>query len=313
MSDSLIHTFDPKMKELLKVAETIATAKASVLITGESGTGKELLARFIHSKSQRSARDFQAINCAALPDGLLESELFGYEKGAFTGADQRKSGRFEQAHKSSFLLDEISEMPMILQSKILRVIQESEVQRLGAGQSQKIDVRIIATTNKELLQQVKKQEFREDLYFRLNVIPLNIPPLRSRPKDIEMLSYLFVELCAAENGLKKPILTSSAILKLKSYLWPGNVRELKNTIERSVLLSQSDQISEDQILIINEAVQAEEHILQTGLSIAEAEKRLILKTLEHTLQNRTKAAEILGISIRTLRNKLNEYKSQRCL
>lgn len=313
MSGSIIHSFDPKMKELLKIADTVATSKASILITGESGTGKELLAKYIHSKSQRANKEFHAVNCAALPDGLLESELFGYEKGAFTGADQRKIGRFEQAHNSSFLLDEISEMPLPLQAKILRVIQESEVQRLGGGQSHKVDVRIIATTNKELNQQVKRQEFREDLFFRLNVIPLNIPPLRNRPKDIEMLSYLFTELCAEENGIKHPKLSSSSMLKLKSYSWPGNVRELKNTIERSVLLAQSEIINEDQILILNDDIQSQDHILQTGLSIAEAEKRLILKTLEHTDQNRTKAADILGISIRTLRNKLKEYKTQRCI
>lgn len=313
MIGSMLHSFDPKMKNLLKVADTIATSKASILITGESGTGKELLAKYIHSKSQRASKVFHAVNCAALPDGLLESELFGYEKGAFTGADQRKIGRFEQANNSSFLLDEISEMPLHLQAKILRVLQENEVQRLGGSEIQKVDVRIIATTNKELKNQVKRQEFREDLFFRLNVIPLFIPPLRERPKDIEMLSYLFTELCAEENGLNKPKLTESAILKLKSYRWPGNVRELKNTIERSVLLAQAEKIHEDQILIMNDDIQSQDHILQTGLSIAEAEKRLILKTLEHTEQNRTKAAEILGISIRTLRNKLKEYKTQRCL
>lgn len=305
----VIHTVDPKMKNILQMAENVASAKASVLISGESGTGKELLARYIHSKSPRAGKAFVAINCAALPDGLLESELFGYERGAFTGAMQRKLGKFEIASGSTFLLDEISELPLILQSKLLRVIQEGEVERLGATHPVNVDVRLIATTNKNLAGMVSKGEFREDLFYRLNVIPIEVPALRDRPRDLEMLSSLFVDVTCAENGLHKKILSPEAVDFIRSQVWPGNIRELKNTIERSVLLAEHAILTARDILVQstnNEKIA--QNILTPGMTVAEVERQLILKTLEHTQQNRTKAAALLGISIRTLRNKINEYK-----
>jgi len=305
----IIHSADPRMKKIYEVAESVAVSRASILITGESGTGKELLARLIHAKSPRATRRFVAVNCAAVPEGLLESELFGYEKGAFTGADQRRAGKFELANDSTFLLDEISEMALPLQAKLLRVLQESEVERLGGNGPVKVNVRIIATTNRSLEKMVKAGEFREDLYYRLNVIPLAIPPLRSRPLDIENLAQHFSALSAAENGLPEKALTAEAMGKLKAYRWPGNVRELQNVIERSVLLATDAEVSAEQILLPEEEVaQGSEHSFNPGMTVGEAERLLIMKTLDFTGQNRTRAAEMLGISIRTLRNKLNEYK-----
>jgi DNA-binding NtrC family response regulator len=304
----VIHAADPKMKKIFEVAESVAVSRASILITGESGTGKELLARFIHAKSPRALRRFVAINCAAVPEGLLESELFGFEKGAFTGADQRKIGKFEQANESTFLLDEISEMPLPLQAKILRVLQEGEVERVGGQGPVKINVRIIATTNRSLEKMVKAGEFREDLYYRLNVIPLAVPALRTRPLDIEMLARHFVETSCVENTLAPKLMGAAAMEKLKTYRWPGNVRELQNVIERSVLLCGGQEIAADQVLIPETEHTEEKAPLAPGMTVSEAERLLIMKTLEFTGQNRTRAAELLGISIRTLRNKLNEYK-----
>lgn len=306
----MIHAADPKMKKIYEVAESIATSRAAVLITGESGTGKELLARFIHAKSPRAHRRFVALNCAAVPEGLLESELFGYERGAFTGADQRKQGKFEQAHESTFLLDEISEMPLLLQAKLLRVLQEGEVERLGGQAPIKVNVRIVATTNRSLEHMVADGRFREDLYYRLNVIPLTVPALRTRPLDIELLARHFVETSCVENGLVAKLLDASALERLKAYAWPGNVRELQNVIERSVLLSHGQIIEAAQVLLpqVERAIESHASPLAPGMTVGEAERLLIMKTLEHTGQNRTRAAEMLGISIRTLRNKLNEYK-----
>jgi two-component system response regulator FlrC len=304
----VIHTADAKMRKILEVAESIAASRATVLICGESGTGKELLARYIHAKSHRSSRRFIALNCAAVPEGLLESELFGYEKGAFTGADQRKPGKFELAQDSTFLLDEISELPLLLQAKLLRVIQEGEVERLGSQQPMKVNFRLIATTNRSLEEMVQKGEFREDLYYRLNVIPLEVPPLRSRPRDVELLARLFTEMSCAENGLAQKQLSAEAVTHLKSWRWPGNVRELQNVIERTILLSPENEITAEGVQLKIEAASEAPSALGPGMTVSEAEKLLILKTLEHTGQNRTRAAQMLGISIRTLRNKINEYK-----
>lgn len=306
---TVLHTADAKMKELINMAENVASSRAAILINGESGTGKELLARFIHAKSSRSAKPFYAINCAAVPENLLESELFGYEKGAFTGADQRKVGKFELASNSTFLLDEITEMPLLLQAKLLRVLQEGEIERLGGSQPIKVNVRIIATTNRNILEQVQKNLFREDLYYRLNVIPLEIPSLRKRARDIELLSRLFVEMSCADNNISIKRLSEDAIHKMLSWSWPGNVRELQNVIERSTLLSTQDTLTANEILIdgFNET-KANTTAFEPGMTVFEAERQLILKTLEHTGQNRTRAAQLLGISIRTLRNKINEYK-----
>lgn len=299
------------MRKVLETAENVAASRATVLITGESGTGKELLAQYIHAKSNRSSGSFVALNCAAVPDGLLESELFGYEKGAFTGADNRKIGKFELAHQSTFLLDEISELPLNLQSKILRVLQEGEIERVGGVRPIKVDVRIIAATNKNLGQMVQAGAFREDLYYRLNVIPIEIPPLRNRIQDIELLSHKFLESSCAENGLKMKTLGATALDKLKTWAWPGNIRELQNIVERSTLLCANETLEADDILIENyESAVSQRDELRVGMTVQEAERMLIMKTLDFTSQNRTQAAHILGISIRTLRNKLNEYREE---
>ena len=313
MTEKIIYTVDLKMKKILETAESVAPSKATVLIQGESGTGKELLARFIHAKSNRSSRNFVALNCAAIPDGLIESELFGYEKGAFTGADSRKIGKFELAHQTTFLLDEISELPLNLQSKILRVLQEGEVERLGGVKPIPVDVRIIAAANKNLLQLVKQGKFREDLYYRLSVIPIEIPPLRQRQKDIEVLSDFFLNDICKENGLQSKSFDHEARKKLTTWSWPGNVRELSNVVERAVLLSKTQIVTAQDLNIENYTSSNQTSELTAGMTVQEAERLLIMKTLEHTQQNRTQAAHLLGISIRTLRNKLNEYKLENSL
>lgn len=308
MSAKIIQTADPKMRKILEMADSVSASRATVLIQGESGTGKELLARYIHSKSNRCSKEFFALNCAAVPEGLLESELFGHEKGSFTGADSRKIGKFEMAHGSTFLLDEVTEMPLALQSKILRVLQEGEVERVGSGRPIKVDVRVIAASNRNLFEAMKEGAFREDLYYRLNVIPLEIPPLRMRPKDIELLSQSFIEAICQENGFPLKVFDPKAKAKLLQWSWPGNIRELHNVIERSVLLSKTIELGESQIQIQNFVSNKSDEALKPGMTVQEAEKLLIMKTLEHTSQNRTHAAHLLGISIRTLRNKLNEYR-----
>lgn len=302
-----IITQDPEMKRVLQLASNIALSRASVLISGESGTGKELLAKFIHQKSQRASKRFVAINCAAVPEGLLESELFGYEKGAFTGAQTMKPGKFELAHNSTFLLDEITEMPLVLQAKLLRVIQEGEVERLGAKQPQKINVRLIATTNRDLAEMVKRGEFRADLYYRLNVIPLTIPALKYRKRDIQILSQFFVGVSSSMNNKEPKRLDTESLKKLLEWTWPGNIRELENVIERAVLVSRSQVIEPNDIHISGFESREKTFDFTPGITLAQAEKQLILKTLEHTNYNRTKAAQVLDISIRTLRNKLHEY------
>jgi transcriptional regulator with PAS, ATPase and Fis domain len=309
MDIKFIQTRDLVMKSVLHTAESVASSRAPIFIHGESGTGKELLAKFIHAKSHRGDKPFFAINCAAIPEGLLESELFGYEKGAFTGADQRRAGKFEVATGSSLLLDEISEMPLVLQAKLLRVLQENEVERLGASRPTKIDVRIIAASNRNILEMVRIGKFREDLYYRLNVVPLNLPPLRARTKDIEQLSETFVDISCTENGIVKKALSSEAKLKLTNWSWPGNVRELQNVIERSVLLSKNTVLLDSDILLPDGSnTISADNMVKVGMTVGDIEKMLILKTLDFTAQNRTQAARMLGISIRTLRNKLNEYK-----
>lgn len=303
---------DTEMSRVLEVANNIAGRKATVLITGESGVGKELMARYIHVSSQRRNNPFVATNCAAVPENLLESELFGYEKGAFTGAQVAKPGKFEMANTGTFLLDEISEMPLLLQGKLLRVIQENEIERLGSTETKKIDVRFICTTNKNLSESVRKGEFRQDLFYRLNVIPIKIPPLRERKKDLTSLIHCFLKKVSEENQMRLKSLSVSAIQKIHQWSWPGNVRELQNVIERSCLMSHKEELDADDIMIAKDSFSIEkenEELVRTGMTIQEAERKLILKTLEYTGKNRTQAAKILGISIRTLRNKLNEYRN----
>lgn len=311
--DGLIRTEDPEMIRVLKTAENVANSRATVLLRGESGTGKELLARFIHAKSTRAAKRLIAVNCAAVPEGLLESELFGFEKGAFTGAHQSKPGKFELAHDSTLLLDEVSEMPLLLQAKLLRVIQEGEIERLGARSPLRVNVRLIATSNRDLSAMVRRGEFREDLFYRLNVVPLQIPPLRERPRDIHGLAKFFTQVSNHLNGRAIQSISDAALQKLMTWKWPGNVRELENVIERAVLLCQGNQLDIGDIEISgydeqkSEAPVAGGLQINAGTTVQEMERLLILKTLEHTQQNRSRAAVLLGISIRTLRNKLHEY------
>lgn len=301
---------DPSTKHLFSVAEGVAASRATVLLLGESGTGKEVLARFIHAKSPRVKNGFYAINCAALPEGLLESELFGFEKGAFTGATQAKPGKFELAHGGTFLLDEVSELPLSLQAKLLRVLQEGEVERLGAKTFRKVDVRLICTANRDLLEMVNRGEFRQDLYYRLNVIPLRTVPLRYRPEEIASLARFFVGKYSEQNGVNRT-LDFSAIQKLKTWKWPGNVRELENTLQRAVVMSSGAIIMASDIHL-EPQVQKEDwdvkSLMQKGMKLRDVEKLVILEALKLSEQNRTQAALMLGISVRTLRNKINEYK-----
>jgi len=308
-------TRNVEMIKLLKVAEIIAASHATVLIQGESGTGKELLARLIHERSPRAHRPFIAINCAAVPDNLLESELFGYEKGAFTGAAARKPGRFELAHTGTILLDEISEMPLPLQAKLLRVLQEREVDVLGGKEPMTVDIRVITTTNRPLWDDVKTGRFREDLYYRLNVIPLRIPPLRNRLDDLPLLTDHFIRKAATRHGKGGASIAPDVLAALSERTWPGNVRELENVIERAVLLAGDGQITSEHLLLNQEPDRPRHEETPpaakaglSGMTIWEAERALILGTLEQVGGNRTLAARLLDISIRTLRNKLREYR-----
>ncbi|MDX2072749.1 MAG: sigma-54 dependent transcriptional regulator [Alphaproteobacteria bacterium] len=310
------------MEKLIATADQIAPSDASVLITGESGTGKEVVSRHIHKKSKRSGHKMISVNCAAIPENLLESELFGYEKGAFTGASARRIGKFEEAEGGTILLDEISEMDMRLQAKLLRVLQEREVDRIGGSKPVKVNIRVLATSNRNLQEEVKKGSFREDLYFRLNVINLVMPSLRDRPEDVEPLARHFIEKYSKANGIAVRKLSEASLAKLKNYSWPGNVRELENTMHRTVLLAAGDAIEPDAILL--QGAPAEPAATSSspstsnqqpttnlvGRTVESVEQELILDTLSHCLGNRTHAANILGISIRTLRNKLKQYSEQ---
>ncbi len=307
-----IITCSNNMQNLLTTARRIANTTATVLIQGESGTGKELLTRYIHDQSGRNQNLFVAMNCAALPEHLAESELFGYEKGAFTGANQRRSGKFEQAHHGTLMLDEISEMPMVLQAKLLRVLQEKVVDPIGGRQPIGVDVRIVATTNRDLGQMVREGRFREDLYYRLRVIPLKIPPLRNRPKDIPLLADSFIRKYCLPNQQPLPSLSVAAVEQMAQWSWPGNVRELENAIERALLISEGPEIGPEFLLLDQDMTELpnENNDLLVGMTVKEMEKKLIGNTLEQVNHNRTHAAKLLGISIRTLRNKLREYQGQ---
>jgi len=315
---------------VLALAKQVAGSKATVLISGESGTGKEMFARYLHHNSDRTDKPFVAINCAALPEHLLESELFGHEKGAFTGAINRKLGKFELADGGTILLDEITEMDLGLQAKLLRVLQESEFDRVGGVDTVKVDVRVLATTNRRIEETVKEGKFRQDLYYRLNVIPLALPALKERGDDVLLLAEFFTNKFTAAYGLGRLAFTDEARKWLMGYDWPGNVRELQNLMERAVLLAGQgpirprhflmgdEQWTPDDLSAIDEAQQAACEAAPPAtpdeamsvMPLHEMEKRLILKSLEETTGNRTRAAELLGISVRTLRNKLNEYKKQ---
>ncbi len=313
-----IFTRDAKIQSILELLKSVAKSRSSVLIQGDSGTGKELLARYIHRMSPRRNKPFVAVNCAAIPANLLESEMFGYEKGAFTGAALRRVGKFELADGGTLLLDEISEMDMQLQAKLLRAIQESEIDRLGGKGPVSVDVRIIATTNADLKKRIADKTFREDLFYRLNVIPVKIPPLRERRGDILFLAGHFLEKFSGLAGRKKPRLAEESIAILEGYPWPGNVRELENVIERAVLICKGDQILPEDLFM--EEIDGGQAALETpekcsgayrsgeALTLREMEKTLIFDTLKKAKGNKTRASQLLGISVRTMRNKLNEYK-----
>ena len=323
-------THDPAMKQVLKLADQVAPSDASVLITGESGTGKEVMARYIHSRSKRANDVFVSVNCAAIPDNLLESELFGHEKGAFTGAVARRIGKFEEANGGTLLLDEISEMDPRLQAKLLRAIQEREIDRVGGTQPIKIDIRLLATSNRDLEEAVRAKQFREDLYFRLNVVNVALPPLRARTEDIELLAEHFNRKYAKANGVPPPAISDEALLVLRGHHWRGNVRELENTMHRAILLAEDGRITPTAIMLTGgklapedaapavagspdeaaNAVAANGVRELVGRTVADVERDLIIDTLEHCLGNRTHAANILGISIRTLRNKLKLYSEE---
>ena len=314
---------DPAMQSVITMADQIAKSEASILITGESGSGKEVIARYVHSKSRRSAKPFISVNCAAIPENLLESELFGHEKGAFTGAVGRRIGKFEEANGGTLLLDEISEMDTRLQAKLLRALQEREIDRVGGSKPVKVDIRVLATSNRDLAVAVREGAFREDLLYRLNVVNLRLPPLRERPGDIAALAEFFLKKYAAANGAPDRPLSSIARQRLIAHRWPGNVRELENAMHRAVLLSSGSEIEEFAIRlpdggpmtgsggsdVARNASMAAEAASRAyvGQTVAAVEQQLILDTLSHCLGNRTHAATILGISIRTLRNKLKEY------
>lgn len=317
---------DPAMERVVELAKQVAPSQASILITGESGTGKEVMAQYIHQKSKRKDKPFISINCAAIPEHLIESELFGHEKGSFTGAIARRIGKFEEADGGTLLLDEISEMDIRLQSKLLRVLQERVVDRVGGTKPVNVDIRIIATSNRDLSQAVRDGIFREDLLFRLNVVNLKLPPLRERPRDVTILAEHFVDKYSLMNGIEVKPLNQAAQTQLEQGTWRGNVRELENTIHRAVLLSTTDEITQENLrtpegyqigsdqsqdpaskaALTAEAASAS----LIGQTVAEVEQGLILKTLSHCLGNRTHAANILGISIRTLRNKLKQYGAE---
>jgi len=328
---------DQSMAAVVMLADQVAPSDASILITGESGTGKEVMARYLHDKSRRKDKAFISINCAAIPDNLLESELFGHEKGAFTGAIARRIGKFEEANGGTLLLDEISEMDPRLQAKLLRAIQEREIDRVGGSKPISVDIRVIATSNRDLQQAVADGDFREDLLFRLNVVNLKLPPLRERPNDILMLAEHFGAKYAEANNVAERPISEAAKKALKSHYWNGNVRELENTMHRAVLLASSDEIGPEAIMTPDGQTpqmaqpQAESGQV-TGASelaaknaapvdrhgdanfvartVADVEQELIIDTLYHCLGNRTHAANILGISIRTLRNKLKQYSEE---
>ncbi len=298
------------IEDIRDLVTKIAQSRSTILISGESGTGKELIARSIHYLSNRQNRSFIKVNCAALPDGLIESELFGHEKGAFTGAVKTKAGKFELASGGTLLLDEIGEMPNNLQAKLLRVLQEREINKVGGDEPISVDVRIVATSNRDLEAQVNDDNFREDLFYRLNVFHIQLPPLRERMEDVPILVTHFIEKYNDENGFNVTGIEESALKALHTHTWPGNIRELENAVERAVVLTRSGKITRE-VLKLRTGKEGKNEGLTPGMTVAEAEKRLIITTLDFCNQNRTKAAEMLAISIRTLRNKLNEYGIQK--
>ncbi|GAB6054635.1 sigma-54 dependent transcriptional regulator [Magnetospira thiophila] len=319
-ASAIVHQ-GPAMAKTLHMADQVAKSEASILITGASGTGKELMARHIHKNSRRARDSFVAVNCAAIPENLLESELFGHEKGSFTGAVARRVGKFEEASGGTLLLDEISEMDIRLQAKLLRAVQEREIDRVGGTKPVKVDVRLIATSNRNLEEAVAAGQFREDLYFRLNVVNIRLPSLAERPEDIAPLAEHFIAKYSEANELPDRPLSADAVAALRAHAWPGNVRELENTMHRAVLLARGSDIGADAIMLSGTlasekptaapaSAESGEARSLVGRTVADVERDLIIDTLQHCLGNRTHAANILGISIRTLRNKLRQYTGE---
>jgi DNA-binding NtrC family response regulator len=315
----------PRILQLRQLIQKVAPTEATVLIGGENGTGKELVATEIFRASARSAKPFIKVNCAAISENLIESEFFGHEKGAFTGATEKREGRFELADQGTILLDEISEIPSRLQAKLLRVLQEREFERVGGGRTIRVNVRVLATTNRDLATSVERQEFRQDLYYRLNVFPIMVPPLRTRKEDIPGLVEAFLKRISQRTGLASPTVTPQAMTVLTAYDWPGNVRELQNVIERAVILHDPEEGISSAVMApmfpsVNIEAPATDRITpSTGASLSFPEEVVPLESIEreyimHALRkakgNRTHTAQMLGISIRTLRNKLNQLKEE---
>jgi len=303
----------PGIRSLYRVIEQAAPTSASVLVWGESGTGKELVAQTVHELSSRASFPFVAINCAAIPETLLESEIFGHEKGAFTGAHDRRTGVFELAHRGTLFLDEIAEMVPGTQVKLLRVLQEQKFRRLGGRQEQTVDVRVIAATNRDPSEAVRDGRLREDLYYRLNVFTIELPPLRDRRADIPLLVQTFLNEFNTRNNKAVRAVDQEAMYLLERYPWPGNIRELRNVIERATILAEGDFIEAKHLPppVVTRSEQTLPTVtLSPGTTVDEAERRLIVLTLEHTRNNKTRAAEILGISLKTLHNKLNRMKQE---
>ncbi len=298
------------MKKILSDVEKIAQSSASVFISGESGAGKEVIAQAIHSMSQRASSPFIKVNCAAIPETLIESEFFGHEKGAFTGAINKRVGRFELADKGTLLLDEISEVPLTVQPKLLRAVQEQEFERVGSIKTQRVDVRLISTSNRNMKEAVEEKLFREDLYYRLNVVPIHLAPLRERQEDILPLASYFLERLCDENRKPRKTLSPGAQKKLLNHPWPGNIRELANAIERAVVMHNQTELSETDMLL-EEQYCIKPITATPAITLEELEKRHILEMLATQGYNKGKTAELLGISVRTLRNKLNLYSSSR--
>ncbi len=323
----LLETKNPLMKQVYKLAKKVAPSSSTVLLLGESGTGKEILAKYIHFCSKREG-PFVAINCAAIPEELLEAELFGYEKGAFTGAIKSKPGKFELAHKGTLFLDEIGDLSLKLQAKLLRVLQEKQVERLGSDHPIKVEVRIIAATNKDLEKEVEKGNFREDLFYRLNVIPIKIPPLRERKEDIPLLAEFFLKKICKREGIEEKKFSKKAIKALMNYSWPGNVRELENLIERVVILSENNIIEEEELFPqplafrnMEDNFVEDKHVLLKSLKIPEISEEgielnkilreiemfYLKKALELSKGVKTRAAKLLGLNRTTFIEKLKKY------
>jgi DNA-binding NtrC family response regulator len=299
----------PAMQRVFELVKKVAPANASVVITGESGTGKEVVARAIHSLSTRKEKPFVALNCGAIPHTLIESELFGYERGAFTGADQRRLGNFELAHGGTLFLDEIGELPLEMQGKFLRVLEERRFRRLGGKSEVEVDVRVICATNRDLKEEIKRGRFREDLYFRLHVFTIHLPPLKERREDVPLLVQHFIEKFNAETGKRVQGVSPGAMAILHDYAWPGNIRELRNTVERAMILTDGEMIDEEHLPPDMRPTRPGAAMLRVplGLQLRDVEKEYILASLQKNGGNKARTAELLGISEKTLYNKLNRY------